>query len=295
MKKAYLIMAHKNPNQLNRLVDRLDDGSSHFFIHIDIKAKLESFGNLKKWEDKISYLDRVHARWGRYGIVLPLLAGLEAAMIHETEFDRMIVLSGQDYPIKSNASINRTLANATHQVFINYTLLPDFKQWPGKDRGGLYRLDKYYFGDKWHERFRSKTLNFLANYNSLFGRKMPLDMKGFAGSAWMILDKYVTKYILEFHTQNPEYFKFHKDTFVADEVYIQMIIGNTDDIEVKARLKNANHHFMIWENPQSAHPKVFETSDLEAIKNAPQLFARKFDENLDAQIMDLIDQHILFK
>jgi len=38
MKIAYIILAHKNPDQIKRLVLRLNTEGTSFFIHIDKKA-----------------------------------------------------------------------------------------------------------------------------------------------------------------------------------------------------------------------------------------------------------------
>lgn len=292
MIKAYLIMAHKNPRQLVRLVSRLNDGSSHFFIHIDIKAELRSFDELNQF-DKLTFLERFHARWGRYGIVRPLLSGLQQIKMQEILFDRIIVLSGQDYPIKSNKTINKILSESPKSVYVDFTPLPNFERWPGGDRGGLYRIDKYYFGDKWHERLSSRALNLIAGYCKTFTRKTPLNMTGFAGSAWMILDMYALNYILNFHEKNLDYLKFHRNTFVADEVFIHMIIGNSRDTILHSRTSQNNQHFMIWETPESAHPKLFNADDFEKISTSPHLFARKFDDTIDSLILDKIDGNIL--
>ncbi len=294
MTKAYLIMAHKNPRQLFRLVTRLNDGSSHFFIHIDSKADLSTFEELNNL-DNLTYLQRYNARWGRYGIVMPLLAGLKKTQTHEFVFDRIIVLSGQDYPIKSNKTINKVLSESPSSIYIDFTPLPDFERWPGADRGGLYRIDKYYFGDRWHERISSRALNLMASYVKVFRRKKPLQMIGYAGSAWMVLDMEAAKYILNFHENHPEYLKFHKDTFVADEVFIHMIIGNSKNETLHSRISNANQHFMIWETPESAHPKLFSIADFEKIAVSKHLFARKFDDTIDSLILDKIDSDLLRK
>ena len=43
MQKNYLILAHKNPEQLCRMIRTLDDGVSTFFIHVDAKVAIEPF------------------------------------------------------------------------------------------------------------------------------------------------------------------------------------------------------------------------------------------------------------
>ena len=38
MKIAYLILCHKNPIQVNMLIDQLTDENVDFYIHVDVKA-----------------------------------------------------------------------------------------------------------------------------------------------------------------------------------------------------------------------------------------------------------------
>jgi hypothetical protein len=80
---------------------------------------------------------------------------------------------------------------------------------------------------------------------------------------------------------------------VADELYLQMIIGNSKDEKLLKSIENSEKRFTIWEKETSAHPKILDKNDLEAIMLSNDLFARKFDE--DTEILDLIDSQILFK
>ena len=51
---------------------------------------------------------------------------------------------------------------------------------------------------------------------------------------------------------------------------------------------------MKWEHPASAHPERLGIEDFEAIARSPALFARKFDSEIDAGILDKIDGQLLF-
>src|SRR5438128_1435733 len=107
MEKAYLIMAHKNPEQLSRLISRLIDGESEFFIHIDKKVDAAPFENrLKEYGDIVHFLERFDSKWGGYGVIKPFMSGLHEVRRSAKNFERIILLSGQDYPIKSNEFIN---------------------------------------------------------------------------------------------------------------------------------------------------------------------------------------------
>ncbi|RZK23970.1 MAG: hypothetical protein EOO43_07895 [Flavobacterium sp.] len=210
------------------------------------------------------------------------------------KFDRILLLSGQDYPIKSNKEIDSFFKNSSYSIFLDYSPIPNNEKWKGKDRGGLYRIDKYYFGIAWHQLLRSKFLNFSSRYLPFLRRKLPNNMKPYTGQTWFNLDMYSARYIINFHDAHPEYFKFHKHTFVADELFIQMIIGNSTDQRLLNSIENSEKRFTIWKDVTDAHPKILSKNDFSAILNSNDLFARKFEEE-DIDILNLIDKEILFK
>lgn len=294
MQKAYLIMAHKDPKQVLRLVSRLNDGHSEFFIHIDKKAEFSQFNILNELGNVLHFLERFDSKWGKLGTIEPFLNGMEAVQKSPKKFDRILLLSGQDYPIKSNTEIDSFFEKSEKTVFIDHFLIPNYKKWPGNDRGGWYRVDKYYFGTKWYQFFFSKSLNFLSGFLPFLKRKIPYGLKPFTGQTWWNLDAYALNYVLNFHKNHPDYIKFHKNTFVADELFMQMIVANSTDQKLLQSIENSEKRFTIWEKKDSAHPKVLRKTDLEAIMASDDLFARKFDEKIDSEILDLIDEKILW-
>lgn len=287
-------MAHKSPNQVHRLIARLNDGESEFFIHIDQKTDLYQFHAVKEFGNIIHFTERFDATWGGYGLIKPYLSAMKTVKDYPTKFDRILLLSGQDYPIKSNEYINNFFQKAEHSIFVNYFPIPNYQKWPGGDRGGWYRVDKYYFGNKWYELFGSKSINLLSTYMPFLRRKIPNGMKPYTGQTWWNLDMYALNYILDYTAKHPEYINFHRHTFVADELYVQMILANSTDEKLLKSIGNSEKRFTIWPKPDSAHPKILSVSDFEAIQASGDLFARKFDENVDSEILDLIDNKILF-
>ncbi len=293
MEKAYIIMAHKSPKQLYRLITRLIDGHSMFFIHIDKTAEFSQFEIVNDFGELVEFVEKVDSGWGKFGAVQAALNGLKAVKNHPKKFDRILLLSGQDYPIKSNEYINDFFKNSPHSVFVDYFPIPNYKKWPGGDRGGWYRVDKYYFGLKWWQLFGSKSMNLTATFFPFLRRKMPKGLKPFTGSQWWSVDMYALNYILDYDAQHPEYRAFHRFTFVPDELYFQMILANSTDERLLKSMVSNNKRFMIWEKPDSTHPNVLRKSDLPAIMASDHLFARKFDANTDSEILDLIDTKIL--
>jgi len=293
MKKAYIIMAHRSPGLLFRLVQRLCDERSHFFIHIDKKISRDPFDSILSIDRKISFVEREVSNWGEIGYVQATLNAMRAVQRSGVLFDRIILLSGQDYPIKSNREIDQTLSRLPHSIFLEYFALPAFQKW--QPSGGLYRVNKYYFGMQWRQRMAAKALNGLGIVFPFLRRKPYQDMKPYSGSTWWILDMPALDYVLHFVARHPGYVRYHRHTFACDEVFFHMILVNATAPEIRGNLVNDNLRYIRWKHIRSSHPEILKTEDLDELMQSDALFARKFDTDADTGILDKIDRYCLSK
>ena len=63
MKIAHLILAHENPLQLKRLIQRLSHDDAKFYIHLDLKVDITPFLLLQS--EQVNFIvKRVRVRWG---------------------------------------------------------------------------------------------------------------------------------------------------------------------------------------------------------------------------------------
>ncbi|MEN9488081.1 MAG: hypothetical protein RL494_346, partial [Bacteroidota bacterium] len=70
MHKNYIILAHKNPGQILRLIQKLNDDSSSFYIHIDINSDAKSFEAILSELPNVNFIkNRESGTWGDLGIV----------------------------------------------------------------------------------------------------------------------------------------------------------------------------------------------------------------------------------
>jgi hypothetical protein len=290
MEKAYIILAHKEPDQLYRLIEKLDDKSSDFFVHIDKKINLSVFNNLIDFKDKVHIIKREKSNWGEIGIVKAILSAFEAIKRTGKRFEQIILLSGQDYPIKSNDYLNDFFNTSPHKVFMEHWPIPNYRIW--KESGGIFRINKYFIGLKPYQRFLSKTLNFTAMFLPFFRRKLPYNLKPYGGWMWWSIDMYTLDYILQFLIDHPKYLKYHKFTFVPDEMFFQTILLNSKDENLLKRITNDNKRYIHWKEGKS-HPEILGRADVKNIKQSNHLFARKFDIKHDRDILEIIDQHCL--
>ncbi|MCC5615786.1 beta-1,6-N-acetylglucosaminyltransferase [Nostoc sp. CHAB 5836] len=300
MKVAYIILAHNYPEQLLRLVDQLNTDKTSFFIHIDkssdrkifkqISAELMDFPN-------VFFLKRYNSKWGSFGIVKATLKVINSIVETGICFDYIILLSGQDYLIKSNTYIKMFLQENQGKEFIEYFSLPD-KRWG--EHGGLKRIDSWHFSwrNKYFDipekqKFQSYIASLLYSLVILLLPKKRKLIEGYAiygGSQFWCLTGECIKWINIFVQQNPKFVKRFHYTFCPDEIFFQTIILNS---HFKDKVVNNNLKYIDWGNVNSCHPMILDKNDVEKIRQSEKLFARKFDPTKDSDILDMIDQMIL--
>src|SRR5215831_2771948 len=114
MRLIYIILAHHLPIQTIRLVRRLAGPDSRFLIHWDRRSPDDDLrAILKELKHKcdVTPLPRHACYWGAFSIVAATLEGIDVACADPRGFERLILLSGQDYPIKSRAAIKAFFAS----------------------------------------------------------------------------------------------------------------------------------------------------------------------------------------
>jgi len=98
MKIAYIILAHKYPEQLVRLVSRLQTENTCFFIHIDGKTDQETSSqmvNQLQHIPSVYFVKRYKCFWGDFNIIKATLEAIATLLKSKIEFDYAILLSGQ--------------------------------------------------------------------------------------------------------------------------------------------------------------------------------------------------------
>ena len=101
-KHAYLILAHNNFYNLEKLLKLLDDKRNDIYIHIDKKVKNFPFNYFKQLclTAKIYYTRRINVRWGHQSLVLAELTLFNAAY-KKGPYHYYHLISGADLPLKT--------------------------------------------------------------------------------------------------------------------------------------------------------------------------------------------------
>ena len=287
MKLAYIISAYKYSKQLTRLVHRLDADSTSFFVHVDKKTEdriyremLDALGH----RPNVHFLKRHKCDWGGFGHVAASLEGIAAIFRTDTRFDYAILLTGQDYPIKSSRDIDVFFEEHKGKLFLEFFPLPTDVWQNHGIVGGMDRIEA------WHWRIFNRHVWFSPGRRFPIRRKFPEGFRPFGGSSYWCLSRECIEYIYELTTLNRAFVRFFRYVDVPDEIFFQTIILNSP---FERMAVNDSLRHIEWNDLESGSPAILRKGDFAKLLSSSKLFARKFDMHVDAQVLDLIDEKLL--
>lgn len=280
VKIAYSIFDYKNPDRVVRLVNRLQTEDDYFHIHIDPVVGKEKVNEWKKiigekcQQSNISVVSEFRCKYGSYGLID---ANLSAMKYYENyDYDYFIDMSGDSYPLKPPEVIKRELGER-NGGFMDFFEVPR----EGWFQGGLHRLNyRHYF-------IPTRKYPYVKSFKiPRLRRELPCGLKPYGGLGNRCLQKRHIQYILKFVDDNPSVTRFFKRVWGPGEMFYQTILLNSP---LKATIFNQPTMYVDFLEG-TAHPKTLTKSDMEALIKSGKFFARKFDSNVDGNVLDLIDQ-----
>jgi Core-2/I-Branching enzyme len=281
MRIAYIISAYKCSAQLERLIRRLRGDGVSFFVHIDRRSPIrdEILPRVRDVPD-LHFLEQHRCVWGGFGHVAATVKGIRAISQGEVPCDYVVLLTGQDYPIKPTRTIREVLTRAEGRSFMEHFPLPS-TTWAG---GGLDRVLR------WHVRWSRRHWVFPRRVDSPFARKFPTGFWPFGGSSYWCFSREVVEYLYSFLTRHPRFTRFFRYVDIPDEIIFQTILMNSP---LRDTIVNDDLRHIEWRDLRSGSPTILTTADFPDLVVSGKLFARKFDLTVDAKILDMIDEGIL--
>ena len=283
----YLILCHKCPDQVNQLIGSLSvQKGAEFFVHVDAKSSFD-IESLKREHVHIC-AKRKRIDWGTYSIVDATQTLIEDSLrIREAEY--YVLLSGQDYPIKSPVQFEGFLAESIGTNYIEVI---------GEDNP-LYRR----FAKRNEVPFHPVMMkrNFMSrvvkhSYICLTGgfsrtlhpRKTPF-LQSYYGSQWWVLHNEFIKYAVRYLNENNEFKLFFESSLVPDESFYQTLIMNSPFSNTVAESLT----FVNWKNDKN-NPEPLLLEDFETLKASERkFFARKMDYEKSAGLVDVLNESLL--
>jgi hypothetical protein len=292
---VYFILSHTNVPHVLDLIRRIRSEVPESLVLVHHDASETPFdGDAIRGDARVHLLDRwVHGEWAQFSLVDIVLLGLEDLERRGVDFGWLVLLSGQDYPVRPLTEFETALAQSG-DGFLEYD----------PDPGSL--LDRYRF--RWFRLPRAlengvthRVIGALTRLNGrqplvrfLSGRvgcrvafamrrpPLPAGTRTYKGTQWWALSARALAHVREYARTHPDFMRHYRDhTIMPDESFFQTILLNAHGYT----FVNEDGRFTKWSSPSAASPDVLRSGDYEEIVSSGCFFARKFDPRTDDQII----------
>ena len=311
---AVMIMCHKNPNQVLRLINRCKSPDTKVIVHVDARRD-------GVYDELVARAGGAYFTKNRFAGELDKrsLVDIALEMIHRAQeieasenihFDYYLLLSGQDYLVKPIGEINRLLLEAYPTPYIDCTPY-DRHNWVYHKFKANRSLEKYHqwVVAKFPKRGTFLRRCFLAleiigqkiaqtfhknDYYRL--RKQGLSLYG--GSAWWILPDKAINYISGEYDARKSYVEALLATMTPEETFFQIMamrspikdLVQINPIDMVAQNCKTFAYFSDAGKPFKGHPYTLTVLQYGMLIEKGCWIARKFEMSEDSEIFDLLDK-----
>jgi hypothetical protein len=274
-KQVFLIAAHKDPDQLNALIEQLRDADFLIYVHLDAKGAIAP--------DEVSpaarlVQDRVAVHWGCFSQVQATLNALRQIVAEAPDFDKVLFLSAQDFPLLSNPALKAALASLQgHELLDTVAIGREPGQWAAD-----YRYRYFHRDDGSRPARLACSLANRAMRACGIGRRLPAGLRPYGGSSWWALSRPCVRELLERVQREPGLVRFFRSVSCPDEMFFQTLVMNS---RFAGRVLAENFRYIQWPEQGARNPKVLDEHDFERIAASRAHFCRKIDSRISAGLV----------
>ncbi len=297
---AYLITAYKLPQQTIRLASvlRAGDPEAQIVVHHDNRrceadrTGLDALG--------VQFVQPASAaEWGEFSQLAMVLRCMRWVLAH-SDFGWLVLLSGQDYPVRPVVEIKQSLAGTEVDALIEVARCerPAFRR----------TIDE--FASRYHYRWRrlpahvaltgqigAKARPFVTSRS--MGDRMWLGVPALRspfgpqfvchhGLDWFTLSRRAVDAVDRFTRMRPEVVNFYRHTLIPTESFVHTVLAN----DTSLRLSSDHGRYVVFDADHRSRPRILGTQDLESVLASGAHFARKFDDTVDREVLDEIDRRV---
>lgn len=288
MQQVFLIQAHTDVEFLIRLITKLDSPNHYFAIHIDKKSE-EMFQSLNslKLRNNILIINDFKINWGGANQFFTTLRLMELSIEKWPNIEYFHLISGQDFPTKTNEDIDCFFKKNRDKNFMSVTTNPHLN----------YRYDIFYPRDILNIKNCSIPVRYMINafifiqqklvdVGVRFRQRIPLNI--FKGSNWWSLNRDAVDYILGFISNNPSFKSRFRYTNCCDEIFFHTILYNSC---LKDTIVGDDLRYIDWTDNGRGFPNVLDETDYENIIHSDKFFCRKIISGKSDGLISLLEKN----
>jgi hypothetical protein len=299
---SYAILAHKHPAQVARLLRAIWHPDNFYVLHYERrkpKSEHEAIRRLAGSFSNVRVMPSRAIQWGRYS---QLAAQLEASAICQrwsSEWTHFINLTGQDFPLVSQGVIMEELSLSEDASFVSYFDPYVTGQWCDLDE----RVERVHLDSALLEAvlrvpgLGRQTRALLGWTNRLpfipcIRRPRPQSFRYFGGANHFILSRRACA-LLQDDIRAREIIHWLRLTGFPEECSVQTALLNS---KLANNIVNDDRRAIFWKRQGDPSPQTLTHLDWPRLENARtegKLFARKFDQNVDEEVIGILEKSLL--
>lgn len=293
--QAYLIIAHKNLEQLKKLLKLLDYRKNDLYIHIDKKAEKEiiefDFSKCCKYS-KVYKFSEYSVNWGSENVINCELFLLKKANENK-KYEYYHLISGADLPLKGSKEIYEYFEKSKNKEYINFVIDNKESYKNLENRIKYYRITNFYNILPFKSlKIMRKIDIFQIKLQKILGinrLKKSKIKKFYKGTNWFSITNNLAEDLIN---DSDNFINIYKNTYCCDEVFLQTYVMNNKYWKEKIKLNEDYHSIMRYIDWNRGGPYVWRERDFDELINSDYLFARKFDEKIDNNIINMIYEKV---
>jgi hypothetical protein len=296
---AFCILAHKNPQQVGRLLRAISQPGNTYILHYDRRASRSEHLQIQGLTDTFPGLHVLPPRavnWGRWS-QMQVQLDMMAWALGQHEWTHLFTISGQDFPLLSVKKMEAGLAIQKNQSFISWFDPTSVDDWPNAEE----RLSRWYLDSSLIEGalrlpFVGRRIRRLMRWQNTFPtlpvirRRPPHFFKWLGGANHHLLARPAVRCLLE-DQYSRRIAAWTKHSGHPDETFVQSALINSP---LAATVVNDDRRAIFWDDGAPS-PRTMTLSDLPALRAARaqgKLFARKFDPAMDEQVIHELERDL---
>lgn len=285
VKIAYLIIAYMDPEQLRTLAGRLVQ-TSDVYIHINSSVDIGPFENALadvKGEGSVAFSkERYRIVWGGYSILKATFSMMEQAF-QQSGYDRMVLLTGLDYPIKSDQYIQNFFREHADVEYVHADVVT------GKMHEHLY------YRDCRDSKVLHKIFGLVKNRLKKKGRIGKPDYVVHRGKKYQLygiapkwaLTGECARYLLDFYKKNKKFNRYFQLMHAPDDFYVATVLFHS---KFRERMEAGQDIFKIVWMPDDKGAKVLTEEDAQELLSCDGLYAKKFQSEASKGLQCILDK-----
>jgi hypothetical protein len=233
---AYLLLCHKDPEEIIIRATRLTAAGDCVAIHFDARARPDDYQRISQalaGNPAVAFVRRrIKCGWGEWSLVEATLEAARAAVEAFPGATHFYLLSGDCMPIKTAEHIRAWLdrEDADFIESLDY-FESDWIKTGIKAERLIYR---HWFNERRRKRLFYASMNLQAFLG--LERALPAGLKMRIGSQWWCLRRRTITAILDFAAQRRDVVRFFSTTWIPDETFFQTVVAHlVPEAEIRSR------------------------------------------------------------